>query len=345
MKKMRSIVGCFGMVALGLASSAWADRVGNGGVGVVCRTPKGQILSAQMLDIFEGKNMDANPLHYAENGMDLDTRIQLATVQMVPNSKFLADFLTELSKVKANVVVLPREDVGLTPTNDAFPALYKKGCAFEQVANYMADGKIRVDREIYRHLNELNRAALYVHEAVYAVARADAGETNSIRSRKLTAQVLAQNPDTGVVRALMTQLVTPLTPPVPQHPAAFNAIVPGAYRPENPNICEFEITKNEQTGEMFLIWHGSECEIVGKYVSLQCNDSSCSGQNGSKKDNCTVVMDNSCLGYRTCNGKQIRQWNTIFNISPISSRQIAYRLDLTDGTDTCSYSDPIVFHN
>lgn len=254
----RQFAGALALSVLAI-NSAWAaegDRSGNGGVGVVCRDPHGKILNAQMLDIFEGENMDQNPLQYSQSGLDVNTMIRLAALQMISNAQFTKDFQTELAKVKANIVILPSTDVGLTPTNDAFPALYKKGCAFEQVANYMNDGKIRVDREIYNQLDKLNRAALYVHEAVYALSRNRVGETNSIRSRKLTAQVMADNSDAGVIGELMTQLETPPTPPTPPETDWVGLLRNGTYVSDNSRYCDIRITTVNST-KLFATFVGN----------------------------------------------------------------------------------------
>lgn len=214
----KSAVGALtALIAASASPSQAGERVGNGGVGVVCRDPRGNILSAEMLDVFEGKNQFG--LKYEGSpSLDVDTMVNLAQLTMTANQKFLLDFQSELPKVRSKITFLAR-GVGLEPTNDAFPVINKKGCEFEQVANYTGDGNIYVDKEIFDRFDKVNQAALYVHETVYAVARTNVGETDSIRSRKVTAHVLAKTPDSGVIRKLMTALTTRPAPPAPVMPA------------------------------------------------------------------------------------------------------------------------------
>ena len=79
---------------------------GNGGVSVVCRNSKGTIISAEILDLFEGKNKFQ--LSYPINTNDPDTIVNMAQLKMISNPKFLSQFRDYLDEVRANLVFLPK---------------------------------------------------------------------------------------------------------------------------------------------------------------------------------------------------------------------------------------------
>lgn len=248
-------------------------ETGNGGVGVVCRNNAGKILSAELLDIFEGRSQYR--LQYPANSLDLDTQIELVQLKMLANQPFLQGFQSELSKVRANLIFLP-SGVGLEPTNDAFPVINKKGCRFEQVANYATDGKIYVDQEIYDHFDHINQAALYVHEATYALARANVGDISSVRSRRLTSQVLAKNTDSGVTQELMSQL---MLRPEPVQVDQFNGLWDGTFDAIGARTCSLYIVKGDRgvIYRTFTDTPDDPCPNFWKQqsVSYQCSQGIC----------------------------------------------------------------------
>lgn len=189
----------FGMSLLILMSVfSFASGVGNGGVSVVCRDVNERILSAELLDIYEGKVLYGKNYN---NNLDSDKKVELAQLKLISHPDFSSAFQEELAKVKAILMYVPVGNI-LTPTNDAFPTILKKGCAFEQVANYTDDGDLLVSQEIYNHLNEVDKAALLVHETVYAIFR-ESGATDSRQARKFTAELLAKNVDQKMIDQIL----------------------------------------------------------------------------------------------------------------------------------------------
>lgn len=185
-------------IAWAFGANSWAGDVGNGGVSVVCRDRNGAITSAEILDIYEGRERFQKT--YVSSGLDIDTQIQLAQLKLVRHTSYLTKLQDEISKVKANMVFI-RVGNEVLPTNDAFPVIIKKGCKFEQLANYTADNEALVSQEIYDQLDNLNKAALYLHEAVYALRRSS-GDKDSQKSRKMVAELLASNSNQGVIDQL-----------------------------------------------------------------------------------------------------------------------------------------------
>jgi|GEM_PF-1424848 len=189
------------------------DKGGNGGVSVVCRDANESITSAETLDIYEGR--ERYQKIYAATPLDIDVLIQLAQLKLVKHVNYLDKLQKEISQVKANIVFI-KEGNEVLPTDDAFPVIAKKGCKFEQLANYTEDGEVLISQEIYDELDNLNKASLYLHEAIYAIRRT-IGDTNSQRSRKLTAELLAINSNQDLIDQLAV-LPAPVPAPTPKPP-------------------------------------------------------------------------------------------------------------------------------
>lgn len=185
-------------------SFAWAGGVGNGGVSVVCRDAQKKIISAEVLDLYEGSVCYGKKYN---NVLDAETKIELAQLKLAKNPHLLARFQDELANVRTIMHFIPKGN-SLTPTNDAFPKIIKDGCNFEQLANYTNDGELLISQEIYDELDEVNKAALFVHETIYANFRED-GDEDSQRARKLTAEMLAANADQKVIDQMINVSTQP----------------------------------------------------------------------------------------------------------------------------------------
>ena len=175
-------------VLVALSFSAIAGDKGNGGYSVVCRNDDGTIASAELLDIYEGRLI--HNLNYTNNSLTVAALLSAAQYKVLTEKSFSDKFIREIRSIHSNLVFIPEGNV-LESTEDALPSIKKKDCQFEQLANYTDNGEIIVTQEIYDHLDNLNKAALVVHEAVYAIRRKALGESTSVASRKLTAYLMA----------------------------------------------------------------------------------------------------------------------------------------------------------
>ncbi len=194
--------------ALALGNSGFAGDKGNGGVSVVCRDSTGVIASAELLDIYEGKELYRQT--YSAESLGVETRIKLLQAELSQYPNFLKRFQETLTRINANTTFVSRGNE-LMPTNDALPILRKKGCEYEQAATYTNDGQLFISQEIYDAFDPLNKAALFVHEAFYWIYRQGKNPQsplNSRDSRKLTAYALAANPQQAVVRDLVRKHLT-----------------------------------------------------------------------------------------------------------------------------------------
>lgn len=199
MKLSKLLIGAFALFSFTAFAGA-EGGVGNGGYSVVCRDSSKNIISAELLDIYEGK------IRYKKEYKDdlgVDAKIEFAQRKLARHSKFLSEFQEELAIVKNILKPIPEGHV-LMPTEDAFPAILREGCEFEQVANYTDDGELLVSYQIYNKFNNLNKAALLVHETVYAIFR-KAGAKDSRQSRKLIAELLSENSNQKVIDEILEQ--------------------------------------------------------------------------------------------------------------------------------------------
>jgi hypothetical protein len=200
--KLNKIVIALSML---ISFTSWAGGdVGNGGVSVICRDSLGKITSAELLDIFEGREIYGRK--YLNDNISVDTKLEISQLKISRHPTYLTKFQDELAKVQANLVFIG-EGIELNPTNDALPTISKNGCNYEQVANYTYEGEVLVSREIYNAFDVNNKAALFIHEAVYALRRKE-GDKNSQKSRRLTAHLVANNGDQKII----DQLVSETTP-------------------------------------------------------------------------------------------------------------------------------------
>ncbi|MBI2606758.1 MAG: hypothetical protein HYW49_11835 [Deltaproteobacteria bacterium] len=177
--------------------------VGNGGLAVVCRDSEGAIDIVEVLDLFEGRSQYG--LNIPEGKWDVDTLLESAIVRLKSRQDFQRGVQAELAHVRSNLKKLPK-NVRLLNIDDAFPLVIMPPCKFEQLAAYARDGKIYLDSELHKALTKTQEAALYLHEAIYKVARYH-GAANSVQARKLNAHLFTETADAAAIDALVDELV------------------------------------------------------------------------------------------------------------------------------------------
>ncbi len=181
---------------------------GNGGISVVCRGPEGKITSAELLEIYEGRTLYKKV--YDNSLGDMSTMMAMVEDQLGQNPVYLKRYQQELGLIHKNIIFVPKGHK-IELTEDALPVISQVGCSLEQLANYTQSGTVLISQEIFDNLDNLNKAALYVHEAVYAVRR-QAGDTTSVRTRKLVKELTALNPDKSMVASEISQTYDQLCP-------------------------------------------------------------------------------------------------------------------------------------
>ncbi len=312
MKTVSSILTVLGMMpAFLFASDAQAfvlspaekaallsDRVGNGGFAHVCRDDSGNITSASLLDLWEAESLRP---HASDAPVHEQVELALAKLlEFAPNAYRVVGFRYDL--LKTAVVKTNRP---LSMTEDAFPPYEPMpGCRYEQVARFepvlteMGTSGLRIFSEIYDHPTFTNsdRAALFVHEAIYLVDRLRNNATNSQRARTLTGHLMSESPVPNAVRMLFNYLI-------------------GAHRPAesgmmNPILAVADPMK-------------TKASIVRMYQIEGISSDSIKGEQGEKMYRCTIGQifpqetdHNGDTGYRPL--KELVSYTTPLNLPSVT---------------------------
>lgn len=156
---------------------------GGGGKSVVCRNAEGHITSAELLDLYEGSKMYG--LNIQKSNAPFTEQIETALAVIPPSARSMMAAYAHIVRDKMTLLPLGTE---IVPVDDSLEVVVPKNCQVEQLARFYSQDKILVNGEIWQSLDEANRAALILHEAVYAHNRL-VGATDSRRSRHIIANL------------------------------------------------------------------------------------------------------------------------------------------------------------
>ncbi|QDK45905.1 hypothetical protein DOM22_12470 [Bdellovibrio sp. ZAP7] len=160
---------------------------GGGGKSVVCRNSKGQITSAQTLDLFEAKNVyNLKLTSFAGTSEEISAKVQGKLKDSIGSGYDYNPFYVRVNRIMKFV---PASAV-IKPIDDAAEVVLPKNCQLEQLAHYVDDETLLVSQEIWNHLSNTEKAALISHEAVYRVDRAF-GAKDSRRARRIVAHLFS----------------------------------------------------------------------------------------------------------------------------------------------------------
>lgn len=198
------------VIALSLVTVSAQAIVGGGDSGggsvVVCRNSTGAIESIQLLDLFEGKvrHRHVHPvlnLPHNEIVERLIPRLTFASYESNDGHWSLPEELkTELHLLMQKSEFLP-DGVGLNQPTDlgsSYAIVVPEGCRIEAAGFREANGTFVIASSLYEALDEVNKAAFWLHEAIYSVYT----RTNLVNTsegtrpiRKLVSTVFAKNTD------------------------------------------------------------------------------------------------------------------------------------------------------
>jgi hypothetical protein len=155
----------------------------HGGSSLVCRESAGQgaILSAQLFDLWEatlppplGLGLTA-----AREEKDFEAQLTLKQVRIArANPAFAAELGEKLESVRQAKYMIPAH-LRLERIDDLeSPVILPRGCYVEQLAVYFdPDDRLLIDPNLFGALSsETDRAAFYLHEALYKLFRQKYGE-------------------------------------------------------------------------------------------------------------------------------------------------------------------------
>jgi hypothetical protein len=147
---------------------------GNGGDVVICKNQNGQIISSEILDIYEGRTMRNIAPQLGSPSLELEKKLVLVTNRLTAISPTLASFITkEYEKFWSEVQFL--DNVILNDIPDSDHLYIPKGCEIQQIAiqrkpEFAEDKRFFVSNDLWKTLNNDNKFALILHEIVYKMA-------------------------------------------------------------------------------------------------------------------------------------------------------------------------------
>ncbi len=179
----KSFLKIFISILLGV-SAAWAGGKDGGGGGVVLCEGK-----VRLLEIAEAE-AEGKPVLESQNSYEvqLDEVIDWVTSIDQQTGQKLAQVL---SKVK-NRSFLKQKVVNPQPdTGHVWKKAIPKNCRLEWAGYYTdSQDKLEISKDLFDQMSETNKAAFYLHEAIYSVARNRSSEETSLFTRILVAELL-----------------------------------------------------------------------------------------------------------------------------------------------------------
>lgn len=174
MKTILSVLALGSFLAAPLLTQAGVGA-GGGGNAVVCMAADGSIQFATSVDLYEG---------YVVNGFSAESSALPYKEQAILRAKEIGkgldlDLDGLVERTVDSVRFLPR-GTALTPVKDASylfqPA---QNCQITQLAHYVdRNDNLLVNEEVWEKLSETDKAALVVHETLYAYLRAFGAKTS-----------------------------------------------------------------------------------------------------------------------------------------------------------------------
>jgi hypothetical protein len=164
---------------------------GGGGRGVVCKNSDNSIASVELLDFFEGRNLEGYTI--PSRSGDFNSIIQKEFVNKT-NYRGNLKFLNKewLPKVKNGLKILP-PGFRLEKVEDSGEIFnLPSNCSIEQLANFQGISRIFIVGDYWNKMSETSKAGLVVHEYLWFFERITGVETSS-RIRRTVARYFASN--------------------------------------------------------------------------------------------------------------------------------------------------------
>lgn len=166
---------------------------GGGGRGVRCKGNGRETL--EFLDLFEARALGATLLPVPTNEeAALDLAIDVLarhahTPGMIPVAEYAKILKVELKNKWLSKFRFLKGGETLRMIDDSHEVIKQAGCEAVQLAVYY-ESMILIDKKLWDQLDNLSKAAVWIHELVYQIER-QAGRTNSISTRILVGQLFS----------------------------------------------------------------------------------------------------------------------------------------------------------
>lgn len=173
-----------------LPSLSWGGFETHGGSAVVCKNTDGTLKSVKLLDSYEAKIRYGLTLFPEDiSGEELLARVD-ETLTPFP---FLLTRIKELIPHFYRMMLPVPDGHTFTRIEDINPIVMEDGCTIEQLAVYDEVQNVLLYREsLFNKMCRRDQEALFLHEAIFAIARSDRNVTNSTSARHLTAMLISE---------------------------------------------------------------------------------------------------------------------------------------------------------
>jgi hypothetical protein len=194
---------------------------GGGGKGVVCRNTDGSIKSVELLDLWEAREIYGREINYSDEPVEKQYKEALTSLRRaipkfdVSDSQEFSWILSHsyLEGGTANSIFkqINKKNFKLPDTNDAYEEFLpdeSTGCRIEQIVTVFdleqpRTSKANINSLLYDKLDNTSKAALNLHESLYAALRIIYGEDNSKRTRRAIGAVFSGLAFSDVARYLI----------------------------------------------------------------------------------------------------------------------------------------------
>ena len=162
---------------------------GGGGKGVICYNNDGSIKSARLLDFYEGEVLDG--LQFKLVPGNFRTIFAKKVRERLEATNLVTNLPEEGLKISKGFRFL-KPGTRLNPIPDSGEIFIPAGCKVEQLANFQGLTRIYIVTDFWKHLPDLDKAGLVLHELLWYVDRM-AGFKKSHRARRDTARIFSEN--------------------------------------------------------------------------------------------------------------------------------------------------------
>lgn len=151
-----------------------------------------------LLDLWEGQVFEG--LYY--NHYEGNFREQLKKILSKFDRELSSAFSQKIRKYVERMVInkrfiLEEDEIEVLPPRDTQSSLGKKGCELRGVASFQSAphsfGFLYIDQKSFESLSEFEKAALFIHEAIYKILRDEVGVRDSMLARRITANIISLN--------------------------------------------------------------------------------------------------------------------------------------------------------
>jgi hypothetical protein len=200
----------------GLQVAHAGNDTGNGGNSIVCLDAQGKIRSAELLDLYEARvmrgivpNLGSLSVSYPEKvEMALKRLERLSPLRAAKYRGWIADF-------ERDSLFLP--GVTLVEVPDSDHIVVPDGCKrmqliVQKAPSFPEDKRFTISKDIWDYLDNDNRAAAVLHEAIYREGFEENHHANSVASRYFNSIIVSERISAMTLEAFAKVLVSlPMT--------------------------------------------------------------------------------------------------------------------------------------